>query len=255
MSSRLVALSALLPLVTGCGALHDGSRPAATPQRPTLSVDTNTTAQGTFELESGVAFDPDSTFSAPTTLKWGAGERTELFVSASLYDWAELPDGDEVSSFGDTFVGARQRFLELENGVAGALQLSTKIPTAEEGEGLGNGEHDFFIAGSLSASPSKEVFLWLFYEAGLLGDPDDSGNDVQHSFSVNGSKTFDGVLAIFGEVATIDGPDGYDPTFGTIGVQHIIAPSLVWDAGFVVGFNDDAQDLQFVVGFTSNLGQ
>ncbi len=255
MASRLLAFAALLPLAASCAALHDGSRPAATPQRPTLSVDTNTTAQGTFELESGVAFDPDTSFAAPTSLKWGAGERTELFVSASLYDWAELPNGDEVSTFGDTFVGARQRVLELENGVAGALQLSTKIPTAEEGEGLGNGEHDFFLAGSLSAAPSPDVFLWLFYEAGLLGEPEDSGTDLQHSFSINGSKTFDGAFAVFGELATIDGPDGFDPTFATIGVQHIIAPSLVWDAGFVVGFNDDADDLLFVLGVTTNFGR
>lgn len=255
MASRLAALVALLPLVTGCAALHDGRRPAATPQRPTLSVDTNTTAQGTFELESGVAVDPGKKFSAPATLKWGAGERTEIFVGTSFYDWAELPNGDAVSSFGDTYLGARQRFLELENGVAGALQLSTKIPTAEEGEGLGTGEYDFFLAGSLSAAPSPDVYLWLFYEAGLLGDPDDSGQDVQHAYSINGSKTYDGVIGVFGEVAAINGPDGYDPVFGTIGFQHFIAPSLVWDAGFVVGFNDDADYLQFVVGFTSNLGR
>ncbi len=52
----------------------------------------------------------------------------------------------------------------------------------------------------------------------------------------------------------IDGVDG-DPVFMTLAVQHILLPSLVWDAGFQVGLNDDASDLRFQVGFVSNLGR
>jgi hypothetical protein len=252
MRAAARALLAGVALATaGCAHLHGPDRAPVTPQRPTFSKDTNTTARGTLELEAGFAAAPDESVAVPVELKWGAGDLTEVFVGASLYDWVELESGQEFSGHGDTYVGARQRLYDPGGPHTAALQFTAKFPTAEE---TGSGESDFLAAAIYSLAAAEDVGVTVFYEAGWLGRPDNDGVDLQHALSLSAGKTFDDTVGIAGELVGIDGVDG-DPVFMTLAVQHILLPSLVWDAGFQVGLNDDASDLRFQVGFVSNLGR
>ena len=115
MNPLRVVLPVLL-LLPACATTLAHGRPV-TPQRPTYSSDTNTTAEGTVELESGLGASRDGDLSTPNTLKYGAGERTELFVGVSPFNVVERPGGDGVG-FGDLLVGVRHRFLESDCGLS-----------------------------------------------------------------------------------------------------------------------------------------
>jgi hypothetical protein len=248
---RAALLLALGLAASGCAHLHGSDRAPVTPQRPTFSKDTNTTAYGTLELEAGFSGVPDEATTAPVELKWGAGERTEVFVGASVYDWIQLDSGRERSGFGDTYVGARQRVFDPGGPHTAALQLTTKFPTAEE---TGSGEQDLYAAGMYSLAATEDTGFTVFYEAGWLGRPEGGGVDFTQALSLSGGRTFDGKVGLVGELAGIDGVDS-DPVFMTLAIQHFLLPSLAWDAGFQVGLNDDASDLRFQIGFVSNLGR
>ena len=64
-----------------------------------------------------------------------------------------------------------------------------------------------------------------YYELGLLGDPDGSGTDVQHTLAVSASRSFPGHLGAYVELARIDGPGGYEPLLATIGGTRSLSPT------------------------------
>jgi hypothetical protein len=140
----LLSVSALF----GCGgcASWPPQQAPATPQRPTLSSDTNTTAHRTVEVEAGVLIDRHDEVDTPLALKWGMEENTELFASWSPFRAINLP-GPGVEGVGDLSLGLRHRFAdESETTPSGAFQLSAKLPTGESNPGPGTGETDLFAA-------------------------------------------------------------------------------------------------------------
>ena len=150
---RLAALASLA-LAAACAApsasWREGQDVPATPQRPTFSKNTATTAQGTVEVEAGLLRDPGDLFDTPTTIKYGLSAQDELFIGLSPFKMVELP-GDDGEGFGDVTLGWRQRFWEQQdNGTSAAWMAYVKLPTADEDEGLGSGEVDGFLAGSLT---------------------------------------------------------------------------------------------------------
>jgi Putative MetA-pathway of phenol degradation len=227
---------------------------AATPQRPTVSSDTSTTAPGTFELEAGGLIDPHDGWDSPLTLKWGMSGDAELFAGWSPYQEEQLP-GPDASGVGDTLVGLRYRFLEEAGSrPAAALQLATKLPTGDEHDGLSTGEVDFLAAGILSKQVGQ-VGTTLFYQLGVLGEPDGTGTDIEHSIALAGSFPLAEGWALLGELAAVEVPEqDLNAVFTTAGFAYTVSKDLVLDVAVVVGLNDDAPDFQVVFGFTKNLG-
>ena len=245
---------ALFLALTGCKTLiHDDI--TATPQRPTVSSDTSTTAEGTAELESGVAIDPGDSRDIPLTLKIGLNDRTELFTSWSPYQKVDLP-GTDGRGPGDVFIGTRTRlFEEKESRPSGALQLQTKLPAADEDEGLGSGEVDFFGAGILTKNLGP-VTTTGFYQLGFLGEVDDDGTDLEHTFAIAASTSIGDGFSVFGEAAGIFTPEADDEqVFATTGIAFSPGSSIVFDAAVVTGLSDDAPDFQILFGVTTNLGR
>jgi hypothetical protein len=110
----------------------EGASTTATPTRPTYSNSTFTTAPGTFELETGVYFDPSDELAVPTTLKYGVGDRADAFVSLSP---ASAVENGGVG-FDDVYLGWRQRLTEHQLGhLSLAWQAQVKLPTADEDKG------------------------------------------------------------------------------------------------------------------------
>ncbi len=243
------AFLALL-LLPACATLEQG-RPV-TPQRPTYSSDTNTTAEGTTELEAGLAVSRDGDFSSPDTLKYGAGARTELFVGVSPFNVVERP-GDDGVGFGDLQVGVRHRFWEGDDGLSFAGRVAGKLPTADESEGLGSGEPDVLVAAIAAQTLGSATALVGYYEYGALGDPSGGGAIDQHAFALAGSHAFDQRWGLGAELASIHSK-GSDVTFTTWYGTYAVQPSLVLDAGIAAGLTDDAEDLLFQIGMTWNFG-
>ncbi len=248
-SATLLALG----LAGSCAGLPGGGA-SVTPQRPTFSSDTNTTAEGTLELESGLFLDPGDAAALPTVLKYGAGPRTELFVGLSPFNFVELP-GEDARGVGDTIVGTRHRFWENDTGTSSALQLATKLPTGDESEGLSTGEIDFFAAGILTHVFSERTAGTAYYELGVLGDPADTDTDTRHTVAIAASHSLDDHLGLYAELAQILDIRGFDPLITTLGVTRSVNPSLVLDFGLALGLNGDAPDAALVAGLTMNFGR
>lgn len=256
---RLAVLSCLA-LSAACASpstsWREGQDVPATPQRPTLSKNTATTAQGTVEAEFGLLRDPSDLFDTPTALKYGLSGRDELFIGLSPFKMVEL-DGDDGEGFGDLLVGWRQRFWEApEKGTSIAWQAAVKLPTADEDEGLGSGEVDGFVAGILTMT-TGEWSTTGYAQFGLLGEPDGSGVDHQEAlagvFDMGLKDTNVGVLA---ELAGVFTPErDLEEIFTTLGVNWSPLPGVVFDTGVLIGLTDDAPDFQYFVGITRNLGR
>ena len=247
-------LSTLFALVA-CGCTNFKVEPqAATPQRPTLSADTATTAPGTFELEAGGQIDPHDSWGIPVTLKWGMSTGAELFVGWTPYE-VENRTGPNASGVGDTFVGLRYRFLEETRAApAAALQLTTKLPTGDENDGLSTGEVDFLAAVILDKQVGQ-VSTTLFYQLGVLGEPDDADTDIEHSIALAGTFPMVDQWALYGELAAVEIPEqDLNEILATAGFMYTVRKDLVLDVGVVVGLNHDAPDFQIVFGFTKNFG-
>lgn len=252
MPARATAVAfALAGSLTSCAGLAERGQPV-TPQRPTFSSDTNTTAEGTIELETGGSADRNGSLTTPTTVKFGAGPRTELFAGTSPINVVDRP-GDEGVGFGDVLLGTRHRFWESDDGLSAAVQLSGKLPTASTSEGLGSGEPDVFLAAILTTQVGAATALTGYYEYGALGDPAGGGSEDQHGFALAGSHGLDERWGLFAELASVHS-SGTDNTFTTLGASHAYTPSLAFDAGVAIGLSDDADDLRFQLGMTWNFG-
>lgn len=258
----LIALTAMQRCLTvlfawgtlsACVAVAPGGE-EATPQRPTFSSGTTTTAEGTLEVEFGIDSDPGERLDTPTVLKYGAGPRTETFLGLSPL--VRISEGSsDASGFGDLLLGIRHRFWEPAGGTTTrALQVAAKLPTANDDNGLGNGEVELFAA-VIESHQLREIADTVYYELGVVADPDGDGTGLRHALAIAASQPFDERLSGFLELAGIFDPNAPDPLFATGGASYALAPSTVLDAAVAVGLNGDAPDLRLLVGLTSNRGQ
>lgn len=247
------ALATLSALALSCAAVDQ--RAAVTPQRPTLSSSTSTTSMGTLEIESGGVWDPNDRFSLPLTAKWGLSPTTEVFVGWSPAEYL-VRDGEDGSGIGDSYLGMRHRFIEAAKGAPSwAFQLSTKLPSGDETEGLSSGEIDTF--GALIASQSFEQFNGTaFYQLGLLGEPGGPGTDFEHSLAVAADTQVAERWSVFGELATQLVPErDHEPVFVTLGTSYTRRKDSVFDVAVSFGLNDDAPGFTILFGHVGNLGR
>jgi len=239
-------------LLGGCSGLPSDGEPVSA-QRPTLSSDTATTVEGTFELELGATWDPGQFWDTPTTLKYGSGPSTEVFLGWSPYVWLELP-GENRQGIGDLLVGIRHRFHEAtESSPSAAVQTTVKLPTADEDSGVGTGELDASFAGIVTRDLGG-YFATGYYALDVLGEPS-GGTVVGHAVALASTTPLVGRFAGFGEIAGVFLPElDFEPIFSTLGVTYNPRRFLVFDVGVAIGLNEDAPDLRVVVGLTENLG-
>ncbi len=250
---RIALPAFLLVLSVGCRTVGRNGAPV-TPQRPSFSSDTSTTAPGTVEIETGVTVDVRDSTDTPTSIKYGLYDRGELFLNLSPFQ--HLGDaGQDGEGFGDMGIGVRHRLWEdTERRASAALQLLTKLPTGDEDEGLSTGEVDFFAAGIATREYSLAT-VTAFYQLGVLGEQNDNDVDLEHGLALAAGRSLTNDLGIFGEVAATVAPEQPDTAFVTLGSAYALSPSLVLDAGFAVGLDSDAPDFQFLLGLTTNLGR
>ena len=250
--SQIEALVVLGGLLAGCRIVPDSQAPV-TPQRPTFSSDTNTVPEGMVELEAGVILDPGDLVATPTTLKYGVGPAAEVSVGWSPLNYLSLPGEDEFG-IGDVFLGLRHRFREEgEDRPSLAVQSVVKLPTADDGDGLGTGELDAFFAGIASKAVGK-LSLTGFYQFEILGDPA-GGTDIGNSFAFAAGQALGEGIGAFAEVVFRFVPENdLDQYFTTLGATYAVSPALVLDVAVLLGL-DDAPDFQLLVGFTHNFGR
>lgn len=255
-ASSLAVLALALPLSTGCIAIDKSFTTRAVPQRPTFANNAYTTAPGTLEVESGVQWIPDESVDVPVVFKHGIDERSEVLVGVDPYRSVDVPGGDDATGFGDMFVGYKRRVLDQDDRhPAAAWEVSAKLPTASDDRGLGTGDIDLFTGGAATWDFDE----WAangYYRLGLVGAQNREGIDVQHLFSASGSRPLAERIDGFSELALLWTPAiGEEQLVADVGLQVLAAPGLVVDGAFYLGLSEDAPDVAFAIGLTSNFGR
>lgn len=224
-----------------------------TPQRPTVSSDTKTTAAGSLEIEAGVTHDPGDSLDLPIQLKYGIDDRSEVYLAFSPFRFADRP-GDDGHGIGDLAIGARHRFVEeTQDGPAIAGSAYVKLPTADADEGLGSGEVDVGFAGAIEKNIDR-FDLVGFAQLDFLGDQD-GGIDFGQTLAFAGSTPLDERWGVLGELSGIFVPDRHvDAVQFLAGTTYTVRPDLVFDAALGFGLTDDAPDFVLIFGFTHNFG-
>ena len=239
-------------LASACRTSPELAAPAG-PQRPSVSSDTGTTAEGTLELELGLALDPDDALSTPVGIKYGSGPRTEVFLGLSPFNRLELAAGDE-EGFGDLVVGTRHRMAEGEGGRPSfAVQAAVKLPTADDEDGLGSGELDasFALIATRAFGAGSGT---AYYSFDVLGDPA-GGTDAAHVLALAGGRSIGGSWGAALELAGLFAPEDDDSVYlVTANLTRALHPWLVFDVGVSAGLESDDPDPALLVGLTRNLG-
>jgi len=213
--------------------------------------DTSTAEYGTLGVELAVEVDPGDHQRVPLRLEYGYREATALFLDVAAYEKAQLP-GNDGEGFGDIGLGVRHRFFESDAGTTGALEGRVSLPTGNENKGTGSGSVDLYGAAVMSQA-FEEVLLSGWLELGVLGDAFDSGTDMQRTVGLASAVNLGESVIGF---ATLERAfrDDFDPATGKFGVAYRPSSSWTFDMGLAVGFNSDAPDAAFFLGFSSNLG-
>jgi len=253
-SAPLVLVSCLLVSCQITVPSDDLGAPA-TPQRPTFSTNTKTTAEGTLEIEGGLLLDWKDRFDTPVTFKYGATPTTEFFVDWSPYVKYKTM-GVDGSSIGDTRIGVRQRLQTFDDGkVSSAFLLATKLPTSDEKEIGTSGEIDFFAAGIVDVD-MPGVSWTGFGQLGFLGEVDGQDVDLQWLFAGVGEIPIEDKLTAFGEAAVFYTHERDEESlFLTLGSAYAHTPSMIFDVAAQIGIGSDTPDFAVLIGFTRNLGR
>jgi len=243
-----------LALLSGCSAMGVARDPV-TPQRPSFSNDTRTTGFGSFELEVGGEADPRDRYSVESRVSIGLSETSELFIG-----WAPYVDIDKggvnENGPGDMRLGWKQRLMdETESLPATAIQLSTSLPVGDDDPFISSGYVDFF--GALIADRTYgRLGLTGFYQLGVLGTPVSGDNDTEHTVAIAGSWAYDDWWTFGLETALIYEPEiDEEPLLATLYADYLVSEFVMLDGGVRIGLNEDADDLIFFVGLTTNLGR
>jgi hypothetical protein len=250
----LVLVSCLL---VGCRITVPSDDPGApaTPQRPTFSTNTKTTAAGTLEIQGGLLLDWEDRFDTPVTVKYGATPTTEYFV-----DWSPYVNYDTMgvdgSSIGDTRIGVRQRLqTQVDGELSSAFQLATKLPTSDESEIGTTGEIDFFAAGIVDIDVPG-ISLTGFGQLGFLGEEDDEDVDLQWLFASVGEIPIEEKVSAFSEAAVFYTHERDEESlYLTFGSFYEHTPSMIFDVAAQIGIGSDTPDFAVLLGFTQNLGR
>lgn len=250
--ARARLLTTLLVLLPAC-RVYPGSQAPVTPQRPTFSADTRTASPGTLEQETGFTIDPGDRFFTPTTLRYGSGPATEVFLGFSPFNYVSNPTTPSEVGFGDIVFGVRHRLRDEGPRSAWAVQSTTKLPTASDAKGLGTGELDALFA-AINSTAFGDLAVTAYYELGILGNSG-SGVDLGYSVALAGDYPLNEQFSAFAEVAATIIPEQDDTQLFTIlGAAFHHSPSLSLDVSILVGV-DDAPDFGILIGVTQNIGQ
>lgn len=252
---RFVPCLALAVLSTGCVVATEN--PAATPQRPLFSNNTQTTVPGSMEVEVGGEFDRYDRSEIPLGLKFGLSEGVEAFVQHSPYRHVRPGGGvKDLRGRSDTLVGTRYRFFEDEtDGTSAAVQLSASVPTGSSKEGFSTEEYDWYLAAIYAGL--FDGWAWTtFYELGKTGEFMGSGFDTTHGVAFAAAHNIGGDTDFFAEIAGLhDRVRSFYPIFATVGIRFAEQPTRVWDVGVQMPVNDDAGDAVIKAGVTYNMSR
>lgn len=181
MKARVLRVGILAGTLTLSGVALAG--------RPLAIDDADSVGAGQFEFEAGAAYAHDSNckhWDFPFGLTYGLIRHVEVGVGfgGQFEERTELLEDSDAKrcirehGIGDLVIGAKWQFTEsCPLGARHALVPSVKFPTADDEDGLGNGETDYDVTWIASRSIGKKAGVHLNLGYSWIGGADD---DVLH---------------------------------------------------------------------------
>ena len=249
-------LAVLLLLASSAVAQQQSSNNdpiTATPNRPTVTNTAETTQYGVVEIEYGVNV-ADTLQSLNGLLKFAAAKDVELRIAANHWQHdATVHD----SSPGDTFLGAKWRFLHQKDGwqPTMSLQYTGKVPTASalQGSGRDDQQFSFLVSKDLTSRHHVDFNLNRNWFGRTTGGYDAAW---QPTFTYNYAftKKWTGEAEVFGSSRqNADTPENVGTLYA---VAYTMRPRLVLDTAVQFGLTGRTNQfpaVTWLAGFTYSL--
>ncbi|MBU2028031.1 MAG: transporter, partial [Proteobacteria bacterium] len=185
------------------------------------------------------------------TLSYGFIENADLVLSLP-YQWGKVKEDGitlyDEKGVSDMTLEVKWRFFE-KDGLSLALKPGVRIPTGNEGKGLGAGRtgvHAFIIG-------SKEVEPWAFHvNVGYIGN-ENKADEEKNIWHASFATTYEVIknLKVVGNVGIERNPDkaaDKDPAFLIGGVIYSLSESLNIDVGVKYGLTAAETDWSLMAG-------
>ncbi|MEW6333208.1 MAG: transporter [Thermodesulfobacteriota bacterium] len=229
---------------------------------PLITDDTGTQGIGNWQVEVSGQYDSDretrngasqesAGFQVAATLSYGMAEQVDMVLGLPYQGSRVKEDGvtryDE-KGIADATVEVKWRFFERD-GLAFALKPGLRIPTGDDGKGLGAGRigyHAFLIA-------TKEAAPWAFHvNAGYIGN-ENKADEEQHLWQASLAATYEVLkgLKIAGNIGIERNRDraaGKDPAFALGGLIYSLSERVDIDVGVKYGLTAPETDWSFMAG-------
>ncbi|MGE5609399.1 MAG: transporter [Bacillota bacterium] len=241
--------------LVGC-ALLAGRAEAA---RPLITDDAEPVAYKHFQIQAGVDYRSGNEvqdFTTPVIFSYGVVPRLEIGVgSGAIWEHRdeELDVAEDVGGALDTVLAAKWKVLDQEKFLADqTLELSIKLPTASESNGLGTGQTDEDVTWVVTRKIASNLQMDVNVGYTFRGSPDDENlRDLWHygiAVEYLLTKHLQPVAEVFGETPV--GDSGETVFMVNAGIRWLVAEGLVLDGAVGTGIRGEAPDVFATVGLT-----
>lgn len=227
--------------------------------RPDATESPRTVDAGHFQIESSVlgysrdkndGVKWDAWVWGETNLKYGLNERMDLqlLIAPFVYEKTRQGGATEVNEgFGDLTMRLKWNLWGNDEGAtAMAVFPYVKIPTGTE---VSNDKWEGGVIFPWAMECSERVGLGLQLEVARIWDEDDRDDDLEFLHTAVLGVDLTERLGVYLEYIGIAGDDPYQASISG-GASWAFSDLFQWDAGLVLGLNDEAEDLQTFTGFT-----
>lgn len=263
---KIANLLYLVPVLI-CSALHVRAQtPSPTPDdepdfivpaRPGVSNPAEFQRPGVLQVEFGynANFHSTGNFSeqhdAPLAIRFAVSRRILVELDTDSPSALKDTSGHRNTGAGDTQLGFQAVLQhETRSHPAFAVAYYIKLPTANEGLGLGSGrvDHSFFGMVSKNIGQTTVDFNAIYV---LAGRTSEKGHDSSGILAVAASRNLTKRFGIQGELSGITRNDQQSGAMAGIGaVTFQINRRAVVDSGFRVGLTPDTARTGFFAGIT-----
>lgn len=239
-------------------------------ERPTETWSPSVCGLGRIVLESGLEFAREEgeeidgrTFTIPTIVRYGMNDSLELFA---LTDALIDRRGDDPSTgsnldawgLGDLTLGTKWGMLRDEGLLPSVGSIALwKLPTADDGKGLGSGEGDLYFISTFGKTFGDVVTLNGNFGMGFISDPEEKNAFIMRKQASAEARVQLGSLTLLGEIlwlSHLGSQEGVD-TSVRAGAAYFLTGDLRLDASVRFGLSEAAEDFTFAVGVTIALGR
>lgn len=155
---------------------------------PLVTDEADTQDPGTLQVEAGASYETDSScdhYDIPVTLTYGVMPRVDVAVGLGEQYESRKNGGGEterVHGVDDLNVAMKGMFLEESTYLPRqTISPSVKLPTADDGDGLGSGKTDYDLTWKASKSLGRDIglhvnvgYTWVAHES------DEDASDLVH---------------------------------------------------------------------------